>query len=82
MKTPKIALSDVLYTLDPAHTCCVENECADEYDGIAEVILNRFEPPMLFSAVVKDVFCEYFDIELDNDTAINIYNCYIHYVKE
>lgn len=34
-------LSRLLYDLDPAHTCCVENEALDEYDLIARAVVNR-----------------------------------------
>lgn len=29
-------VSNILFEYDPANTCCVENECYDEYDLIAE----------------------------------------------
>ncbi|MBY6064514.1 hypothetical protein [Pseudidiomarina sediminum] len=32
-------LSAALYDIDPARTCCRENECEDEYDAIAAAII-------------------------------------------
>jgi hypothetical protein len=44
IKTPLSApaLSNFLYYLDPMHTCCVENECVDEYDRLARSVMERF----------------------------------------
>lgn len=36
-----VILSDILYALDPANTCCKENETYDEYDGFVEYIINE-----------------------------------------
>tara|TARA_Y100001973_G_C5053546_1_gene258958 strand:+ start:99 stop:374 length:276 start_codon:yes stop_codon:yes gene_type:complete len=33
-------LNMALYKRDPMHTCCVENDCTDEYYAIAESAVN------------------------------------------
>ncbi len=33
-------INHALYTTDPMHTCCVENDCKDEYYAIAEATVN------------------------------------------
>ncbi|WP_417689330.1 hypothetical protein [Pseudidiomarina sp.] len=33
-------INQALYTTDPMHTCCVENDCKDEYYAIAESVVN------------------------------------------
>ena len=33
-------INHALYTTDPMHTCCVENDCKDEYYAIAEAPVN------------------------------------------
>lgn len=38
-----LAISEVLYNEDPAFTCCAENDCFDEYDGVAEIIVKNPE---------------------------------------
>ncbi len=36
-------LSSSLFHLDPMHTCCVENDCFDEYDRVASCIVQRVQ---------------------------------------
>lgn len=64
-----VILSDVLYTLDPASTCCKENECSDEYDIVASEILN--DNGTLFDNI-RLIFKSSFDIELSKDDTLNI----------
>ena len=33
-------INHALYITDPMHTCCVENDCKDEYYAIAEATVN------------------------------------------
>lgn len=33
-------INHALYTTDPMYTCCVENNCTDEYFAIAESTVN------------------------------------------
>lgn len=37
----KDQISQALFEVDPMNTCCKENSCFDEYDGIAESIRAR-----------------------------------------
>lgn len=37
----KDQISQALFEADPMNTCCKENGCFDEYDGIAEAIRAR-----------------------------------------
>lgn len=42
--TPNVTteqLSQALFQTDPANTCCKENDCFDEYDYLAEAIVER-----------------------------------------
>lgn len=62
MSNPTVLLlSDVLYEYDPAGTCCKENQCGEEYDSIAESII---ESDLLLTEAVRSVFSEYFELEL------------------
>lgn len=34
-------ISRWLFTQDPMHTCCVENDAVDEYDAVARYLVDR-----------------------------------------
>jgi hypothetical protein len=36
-------LSDILFEVDPAGTCCKENDLFDEYDSFALYVINDVE---------------------------------------
>lgn len=57
-----IAVSEILFQNDPMRTCCVENECNDEYDSVAAAIVND----VLTGTPVADAVetCLFFDFAL------------------
>ena len=59
-------LNEVLFELDPARTCCVENECYDEYISIAEAIVSFSDDDNL-REIIKSTFMFDFDVELPNE---------------
>jgi len=53
-------LSEILYQKDPMSTCCRENECVDEYDGVAAAVIGLTEEGVLLSSALVQVLAEYF----------------------
>lgn len=35
-------LNEYLYNLDPASTCCKENDCTDEYELLSEKVIHKY----------------------------------------
>ena len=54
-------LSMAFYFADPMHTCCVENECTDEYLRIAEHAKSLLETNVALFDAIKDVLVYSFD---------------------
>lgn len=67
------ALSKALYVIDPARTCCAENECFDEYDNVASHVIDtiKFENVSIEQAI-KTVFLEEFEYELSDSVIAKI----------
>ena len=57
-------LSQALYKTDPMHTCCKENDCFDEYDGIAGALDKLLGEGVALQSAIRRVFAEYFGEEL------------------
>lgn len=67
------SLSNALYIIDPAHTCCVENECTDEYDNVARYIIADCDVKSLEESI-KCIFIEQFEIKLSDEVVNRICN--------
>jgi len=48
------ALSKVLFDLDPADTCCKENDAFDEYDAIAQSIVDAVRAGKPFPIAIRE----------------------------
>lgn len=57
-------LSRGLYLLDPMRTCCVENECFDEYDRVADCIVQRIHQGDSLRDALHKEFTHWFGIDL------------------
>lgn len=58
----KDQISQALFEVDPMNTCCKENGCFDEYDGIAEAIRARLvKGDDLEQAMIADISEWFFD---------------------
>ena len=57
-------LSQALYETDPMHTCCKENGCFDEYDGIAGALDEILRQGIVLHSAIRQAFAEYFGEEL------------------
>jgi len=55
------AISEALFSADPMHTCCVENDCFDEYDGVAERITTRLTQGVELDAAIRAELAYSFD---------------------
>ena len=69
-----VELSDILYRLDPAHTCCKENECYEEYDGTADTIISFVKDGYSPTEAVEETFVSMFDIRIDPEMIFLITN--------
>lgn len=55
-------ISRALFETDPMNTCCKENACFDEYDGVAEEIAARVaEGESLKRALMTEISEWFFD---------------------
>lgn len=57
------SLNEALFLADPMHTCCVENDCHDEYERIAGGVLERLQQGQLLEPALRDELGEWFDVE-------------------
>ncbi|WP_138103098.1 MULTISPECIES: hypothetical protein [Marinobacter] len=58
----KDQISQALFEADPMNTCCKENDCIDEYDGIAEAISARLlKGDNLEQAMIAEISEWFFD---------------------
>jgi hypothetical protein len=48
------------------HTCCVENDCFDEYDRIAGGVFERLQAGEVLESALRAELGEWFDIETAN----------------
>ncbi|MBJ6137966.1 hypothetical protein [Marinobacter litoralis] len=53
-------LSHALFQTDPANTCCKENDYFDEYDYVAEAIVERMVEGMSLEKALAECFSEWF----------------------
>lgn len=60
------SLSRALFLSDPMHTCCVENDCFDEYDRVAAGVLVRLEAGEMLESALRAELSDWFDIEMAN----------------
>ncbi|GGE69812.1 hypothetical protein GCM10011533_22730 [Streptosporangium jomthongense] len=57
-------ISQALFETDPMNTCCKENDCFDEYDGVAGDIVTRIgEGESLKRALMTEMSEWFFDGE-------------------
>lgn len=60
LNTLEVQISHWLFTEDPMHTCCVENDAFDEYDAVAlslvEQLANGVDPHAALQAVLTASF--------------------------
>lgn len=59
-----VALNQALFLADPMHTCCVENDCHEEYARIATGMLERLQAGQLLEAALRAELGEWFDVEM------------------
>jgi hypothetical protein len=60
-------LSEILFEIDPAGTCCKQNDCFDEYDSIAAEIEHDYDQHGLFQQAVVENFEFYFEMQLEDE---------------
>jgi len=63
-------ISRTLYLHDPMNTCCVENECHDEYDRVALGITERLASGQDLKTATHDEFFDWFDTA-PNESSVN-----------
>ncbi len=59
-------LSQALFEQDPMHTCCVENDAYDEYDGVALSIARRLAQSDNLEHALAVIFQRYFEAVPDD----------------
>lgn len=65
MKSKFELITEALYLADPMGTCCVENECTDEYDYVASAIYESIEGGMGIYDAVRDAFSNSFSYDVE-----------------
>lgn len=65
-------LSHSLFNLDPMHTCCVENECLDEYDNVSSGVMQRIDAGQPFGDALQEEFFDWFGIQLSESMLITL----------
>jgi len=63
-------ISHTIYLHDPMNTCCVENECRDEYDRVALGITERLASGQDLKAATHDEFIDWFEAA-PNESSLN-----------
>lgn len=58
------AVNRALFLCDPMHTCCVENDCHDEYERIAAGILERLKDGQPLESAIRTELGDWFDIDM------------------
>jgi len=53
-------ISRALFEFDPMNTCCKENDCFDEYDKVAEVVVQRLFEGESLKQALPAVISEWF----------------------
>lgn len=54
------SINAALYMTDPMNTCCIENECEDEYQAIARTVLSHIQRGMVMEAALDQALCASF----------------------
>ncbi len=67
-------LSEALYGLDLANTCCKENECFDEYDRIARTVIDAEKDGCPFTKALPDVMVTSFGRDAFDHRTLNTMN--------
>lgn len=57
-------VSVALFGADPMHTCCRENDCFDEYDRVAEGVVERLEQGHPLKEAIHKELTEWFGQDL------------------
>lgn len=66
-------VSKALFEMDPVNTCCKENECPDEYDRVAQTIVDELilnPTQSLHFAMVQSIRESFFDGEPYNTSIL------------
>lgn len=58
------ALNQALFLTDPMHTCCVENDCHDEYERIAAGVLDRLQAGQALEPALRAELGDWFDTQI------------------
>lgn len=64
------SINAALYVTDPMHTCCVENECDDEYVSVARTVLHHIQQGMVMEAALDQALCASFGDDMVNGAQI------------
>lgn len=65
MKSKFELIAAALYITDPMGTCCVGNECIDEYDYVASAIYESIEEGLSVYDAVRDAFSNSFSYDVE-----------------
>ncbi|MEH6387774.1 MAG: hypothetical protein V7772_07865 [Pseudomonas profundi] len=65
------ALNQALFLADLMHTCCVENDCHDEYERIAAGVFERLQQGQPLEPALRDELGEWFDVEMASRVDLN-----------
>lgn len=65
------SINDAMYFSDPMYTCCVENECHDEYFAIAESAVNYMLQGETQRQAIEHALKDSFD-DLVTDTKVDV----------
>ena len=57
-------LANIMYDVDPGNTCCKENECTDEYDSIAAIIVDELDLGIPIETAISEVYVQFFNDEI------------------
>lgn len=77
MKSKFDLITEALYLADPMGTCCVENECTDEYDYVASAICEAIECGDSVQTAVRLAFINSFSCDVrpeDIEVAVDVVN--------
>lgn len=78
MKNEFEILAEILFELDPANTCCVENEAFDEYYFFVQTLLEQID--MCDTDTNKKYFFELFDMyferNIKEETVLEIFRLF------
>ena len=56
-------ISHALFATDPMHTCCIENQCFDEYDRVAMSASEHLRNGCSLSQALRKALLEWFGDE-------------------